>query len=529
MTPRLLSRLSLGALGIASIALGACRAAPVSPSPGASQVRAEPSLSEVLTRARASYDAEPSDTGYSLAGRGTFLGAPADYGITFDSAGSFAMSYTGLLSQVTAFDGRQAWEQDWAGSSRRLHGGERTANVLPNWLLTGQWVERAADLDLRVESPESASPETLTLSFAVGGYSPRGLIELDRATMMPRRVQWGEDAQETVVTYAGAKDFGIITLPASFRFVSGLANYETTIDRVEPAPVFIRSPYEYLGGAGAVRFDPALPPPLEVKRTSTGHVLVRGLLNGQDLGWFIFDTGAGANILSLPAAAALGLEGFGGVDASGVGGSVPTRFYQAQSMTIGPATIDDPVMVGLDLAFLEPIFGEKIAGIVGYNMLTHVVAEVDMATGAVSLFDPRGYARDGVAWTPAQLMQRHPCIEGAFEGHTSLFRIDTGAGADTVIFHSGTVAAMNLLEGRQTTPATLGGVGGTIAAAKGTLRDFTIAGTRHENVTATFALPGGRAFNDPWIGGTIGGGFLGEVIMVLDYGGERVGFVAKPE
>lgn len=502
-------RIGLGLAGV----LGACTTSPGTP----------PSLDRVLALARDSYSVTPSPTGYTLAGSGEFLGAPAAFGVVFDGAGPFAVSYTGVLAQATGFDGVDAWERDWAGSSRRLYGGERIANLLPTWLLTGAWVDRAKELDLQVEPGDAP----VALSFAPGGYAPRGRIELDPGSMQPRLARWGAGEQLREITFGPAKDFGLLTLPASFTDVAGPTRTTTTIDSVEPSPVFIRSPYAYLGGGATARFDPDTPAALAVKRTPTGHVLVKGLIDGQDLGWFIFDTGAGADIISQSAAATLGLEGVGSVNAAGVGGSVPTAFFKARTLTIGPATIDEPVLVGLDLAFLEPIFGERIAGIVGYTMLTRVIAEVDMAGGSVSLFDSRTYARTGVDWTPARLVQRHPCIEAEFEGRTALFRIDTGAGADTVIFHADTVAALGLLDGRETTPSTLGGVGGAIPAAKGTLRDFSIAGRRHEKVVATFALPGGRAFNDPWIGGTLGGGFLGEVIMVLDYAGERVGFVTK--
>jgi len=37
-----------------------------------------------------------------------------------------------------------------------------------------------------------------------------------------------------------------------------------------------------------------------VKRAPTGHPLVKPVVNGQDTGWFIFDTGAGIGCVSTP-------------------------------------------------------------------------------------------------------------------------------------------------------------------------------------------------------------------------------------
>ena len=48
------------------------------------------------------------------------------------------------------------------------------------------------------------------------------------------------------------------------------------------------------------------PAALETKRAASGHVMVRPLIDGKDHGWFIFDTGAGINVLDSSTADAIG-------------------------------------------------------------------------------------------------------------------------------------------------------------------------------------------------------------------------------
>src|SRR5262249_24699054 len=60
------------------------------------------------------------------------------------------------------------------------------------------------------------------------------------------------------------------------------------------------------GRPGAPRFRGSAPARIEVKRARAGRVLGPPGIDGRDLGWFIFDTGAGAStILHTEAAARL--------------------------------------------------------------------------------------------------------------------------------------------------------------------------------------------------------------------------------
>src|SRR6185503_4630864 len=124
----------------------------------------------------------------------------------------------------------------------------------------------------------------------------------------------------------------------------------------------------------------------------SGHLLVEPLVEDESVGAFIFDTGAGGMTIDPKVADELGLAELGEVVAVGMAGRTTTSFRRGKRFELGPLVLSDPVFIELDLGFLEPIFGCKIAGIVGYDLLARCVAEIETHTPRIALFDPARYA-----------------------------------------------------------------------------------------------------------------------------------------
>jgi predicted aspartyl protease len=294
-------------------------------------------------------------------------------------------------------------------------------------------------------------------------------------------------------------------------------------------PASAQSPAPPSIDAATIRFDPAQSSALTVKRAPTGHRLVRPVVNGHDAGWFIFDTGAGMGVASLPHADRLGLTPAGSIAAVGVGGSTGAPLFTCDSLTIGPVALRGHTLMGTDLAFLTPHLGEEIVGVLGYDILSRCVVEMDLADARIALHDPASYALPGdAAWQPLFLDGRVPSIDARFEGHEGRFRIDTGANG-SVTFHQPCVEELGLVEGRAVTPAKIGGVGGFIDAREGTIASFELAGVRHQNVPAVFAMESKGTFADPSKAGNIGADLLAQYRMILDYPGGRAAFMPLPD
>lgn len=186
-------------------------------------------------------------------------------------------------------------------------------------------------------------------------------------------------------------------------------------------------------------------------------------------------------------------------------------------------------MVGLDLGLIGLALGVKCAGIVGWDLFCRSVVELDVAARSVSVHARNAFPATELRWQPLRFSDNHPIVECRFEGdRQGLFRLDTGA-ATSVTFHSPAVKAMKLLDGRETKPQMLGGVGGGTPIEQGPLEWFEIGGKRFEKPTVTFAKGDVGPLADKYTVGNVGQVFLRPFRIVLDYAGARIAFVEKRE
>jgi hypothetical protein len=187
----------------------------------------------------------------------------------------------------------------------------------------------------------------------------------------------------------------------------------------------------------------------------------------------------------------------------------------------------DPIYGGIDLTSLSTAIGTPIIGMCGYDLFCRAVVEIDMERLRVSVFDPEKYELERGSWQELAIVGRHPCVRCSFAGGEGLFRLDTGAAPDTVTFNAPAVERLRLLEGRETRPAELRGVGGTMQAQTGTLAWFEIGGYRFLRPRVNFATAKQGAFAGTSLCGNIGGVFLAPFIIVLDYGRSRIALVPR--
>ncbi len=353
-----------------------------------------------------------------------------------------------------------AWTRDIGGETRMLHLGERDEAVLQALFVSGAWVD-----DARLSFTAGAGVGTL--AFTLADSPVRGTVTLDAESGRVTRAEWraAEGANADVMEFSGVVSRGGVHFPGVVQVESANgSSTTTTFTRAEDAPTFIRSPYAPVMAYGDVRFDAAKPATLELKRAKTGHLLCRPLVNGKQFDWFFFDTGAGGTILTPEVIDALGLERFGQVPVSGIGEGMMSSFVRAESIEVGPVTMTGALATEIDLSFVANAIGEKVSGIVGFNLLSRCIAEIDQKGGVVKLHDPAVFLASeeakGLTWSRLVTYERHPCVEASFEGHTGFFKLDTGAAGSTVSIHAPAVTRLELLKGRETKDTRIGGVGG---------------------------------------------------------------------
>ena len=484
--------------------------------------------------------------GIHATGTSTLAGLDCTYSLLFAGDRQCVQRHDGPISIAAALDGDTVWIADIGGEVRAVSHSDSERAMIGLLMVTPGYLADSSPLDFQLapsatrstpatsdaSAPDSADAAAhFPLAFRMLDGEMSGTLHLDRETWLPASWSYTEGPNLNTVTLGDHRDFDGLKLPGSIVTLGGSGFGSTvTIENIADAPTFVRSPYEMppaAGGLGDIAFDPQVSATLEIVKAPTGHLLVHPLVNGKDVGWFIFDTGAGYGVLSTPVAAELGLESFGELPATGVGGVTKASLCRPQSLTLGPMTMRDPLMVNLDLSFLEQYMGRRIAGLVGYSLLMRSVAHIDMLAPAISLHDPATFDDPTIPWQRLVIDQRVPHVEAAFEDHAGLFRLDTGAAQMSVSMHAPAVERLNLLAGRETVSAMAGGVGGMVPVKRGSLAWFELGGLRTENVSAEFATQAVGAFADPYSLGNIGGVLLQPFVLVTDYPHNRIAFVRR--
>jgi hypothetical protein len=458
-------------------------------------------------------------------GDGVYNGVDVRFRLALRPAGSFALRREGAIGGEVGFDGQNAWEVDWSGMPRELHLRELEEARLLGAVLTHAWLSEGGPVAAHLDGGRDGAVR-LRLSLVVGTLGAD--LEVDREDWLPRSLTYVSNGAPERWELSEYRPLGASRFPGLIRTTSRGVTNSLRVATLSHAPQpGSAEPVAPAGRPSDTTFDRTAPADLPLVETSTGHLLVRPLVNGRDVGWFIFDTGAGGTVISPAAADEAGLDGFGHAAVAGVGGSIVARFRRGGSLEVGPARIADPLFIELDLGFLSPIFGLEVSGVCGYDLLSRAVVEVEVGAPRISVYEPGTYETGTPRWQPLLLVDRHPCFEGRFEGgRPGLFRIDTGANR-ALTFNAPTVERYDLLGGRPSAPSRAGGVGGEVETRVGEIEWFEIAGHRFERPTVEFAVPGTGLFDDPYLTGNLGRVFLLPFRLVLDYPAARIALLPR--
>jgi len=485
---------------------------------------AQPQTGGLVERARVALG--PTSMGaVQLEGRGKAHSSGVDGALRVrcTNAGAFRFDFDGPLPDTAAFDGKVSWTADRMHLERTIELEEADTWKPFGWLVSGHWLEAP---ELHVSELAGATP---MLKLALDGTPLEMTLTLDPASSLPVELVYEDDTGPIRWDFSDWRAVGGRKLPHHWTFDSGSSVDTYTLDSYAKVADDGAAFHFPAHAPQDVRFDASLDGEIEVERVMSGHLLVEPMVEGKSVGWFIFDTGAGSMVIDPKVADQLALPKLGEVLTVGIGGKASAAFRQGKRFELGPLALVNPTYVELDLSFLEGIFGRKIAGIVGYDLLARCVAEVETTTPYIALYDPAHYALEGGKWQDLIVCHNTPCTNARFEGErVGLFRLDTGANG-TVAFHAPAVVALGLLDGRKVTSSQAGGVGGLAESKEGQLAWFELAGHRFEKPAVSFSQAKTGAFTDRYTTGNIAQQFLAPFRMVLDYPHDRIAFVGRGE
>ncbi len=282
-------------------------------------------------------------------------------------------------------------------------------------------------------------------------------------------------------------------------------------------------PYHFDGAPLAATFDPATPPEVE-SIWGASFVLVHPLVNGQDVGWFIFDTGASGWTITRKAAERAGLVPFAWTN---IQGTTPSTVYAGESVRLGPMTLHEPRLTGMNMSGSSLVFGREISGIVGKDVCQRAVIEIDAAGSRLALHDPGAFAEPrGATWHEVVTQKHLPHVRCRYANDgDGLFVLDSGCDG-CVHFFGRAVEAHDLLAAGTTGRKTQITFGARQTIHTGTVERFAIGEQQFGPVEATFAGEVDPASGTlPGTDGMIGMRFLKRFVVYLDLPRSRVAFM----
>jgi predicted aspartyl protease len=261
--------------------------------------------------------------------------------------------------------------------------------------------------------------------------------------------------------------------------------------------------------------------PLVWRRTRGKVPLVRGHIDGRDVGWFVLDTGAGALAIAEDVAAELALPELGRRFVRTSDGAAGAPYRLARTLRVGPVTIQRPRFLELDLAAFSKAIGVPLAGVLGYDLFMRAAVTIDVEAGVTVA---AALAADG-AWIDARFEDACPVVAARVPGPSGprdvWFALDTGSSA-AVTISAGAAPAIEL---RRRGRVAMRGVTGSVGARAGELAWIELAGHRIEEVAVVIARAGSGATGDPTpepgVAGSLGMAILQDFALTLDYRGRR--------
>ncbi|MCE9594352.1 MAG: retropepsin-like domain-containing protein [Planctomycetes bacterium] len=464
-------------------------------------------------------------------GEGSVWGAPSTATLLYRPPGGFLLEFQGSLPLKFALfphigqTVEGGWEIDAMGAPWKsdLSDLERR-----RWLfsvMSGEWLD---DPDVKItmlDEPEDAEFRGVTLTRPGAIFDVK--LELNRTSFLPMRLTLVDGALATVTEFSKWTERPGHLWPMRVVIDGASSGTVFEITGFSPPPQYLVDPLQLRATFTDTTFDANAPKALECRRSKSGHLLVHPRVDGKDVGWFVFDSGASSFVLDRKARAKLGLEKVGQRTAHGAGREIEAPVVRATTLALGPMTIAKPLFLELDLANISAGLGEELAGLVGADVLRRAVVVIDRETPSLELHAPTGFELAGATWTPLRFDRRLACVEARFEGDRhGLFRLDTGAGTSLVI-HASAVQALGLLAGREVDEDEGSGVGGDFAIHSGELAWFEFGGVRREHVPTQFCLPGQGNLDSRATIGILGADLLAATRVVFDYGRERIAFVPR--
>ena len=318
---------------------------------------------ELLERVRLAVGrpaSERAEQGVFLEGMGEVVGSETSCRVELGSGGRFVRRLLGRVGLEEGFDGTTLWCIDHPGMLRHPGLEERELTLLFAWVWSGWWLDPSCPIDIvPVPSSELGAPDVVELRLHGGLRTARLLLD---AEARPVRCEVPGVLEVHALELGDWGERGGRMLPGILTEYRGAATASVMrFERAGTTDGGARFLCQAPESQEAASFDSEAPSSLEVRRANTGHILVHPRLDGRDVGWFVFDTGAAVSVIDPDVAERAGMQAFGHTTIGGAGSeSHEVSLREGGSLTLGPLTLPRVVFLEYELDGIGRGIGEEI-------------------------------------------------------------------------------------------------------------------------------------------------------------------------
>ena len=438
-------------------------------------------------------------------------------------SGHYVNSYDlGAITGSDGFDGEHPWDVDPNGAVTVSETADEVeyAHNTAYRTMRAFWYPKRHAADVRWDRGETLDGVKYdVLRVAPQGGRPFELWLDAKTGYIARTVETLAIGTETTI-YGDYRDVDGLMLPHHVRVTEGDPRFDFVVSvtgvTVNPpvaadafdVPKEATSEIEMAGDSITVPFH-----------LVNNHIFVEAKLNGQGPFTLLVDTG-GANILIPDAMRRLGLAATGALRGRGAGeGTTEISVTRVDRLAIGGMAMTDQTFYGIDLAEIERAGGFPFDGLVGYEVFKRFAVRIDYERGQLTLTRPEAFHYTGDAQAiPFVFDGNTPQVEGAVDGYTGTFTLDTGSRVSLDIMVP--FAERNGLVDRYGTgveAVTGWGVGGptrSVVSRAGMLR---LGPVEVHDILLDIARQKSGSFTDRYRAGNVGGGVLKQFTVIFDY------------
>jgi predicted aspartyl protease len=516
--PSRLSRRRLLALASCATASSALASAVAVSSAGAAAASSAGAAAVLSASER--LPAQPPIAALELRGVASLTAANARFRLLLPGGPHWRSELDGIVKLVSGGDETGIWRTVDGTGPIQVDLAEREVWTLLHWVLSGYWRDPAAPID--------RSDGGRRLQLAGGSFR----FEVDEAADGVLALRTINAPSPVTLEFRGARRLEGRWLPQQ---VVILGCGDLTELRLRSARrlsvddgLFLAPPQRERG----FRFHHDTPRELEVARADSGHLFVRPSLNGEELGWFLFDSGAGISLLSRELIQRYRLTEVGRTRVSGIGGSIGARtVHRCEALRLGPLEMQSINVVSYDPERSQAtrLLGQPVVGVLGWDVLLRSAVELDLRDGRVWLHPSGDGAVPARFRHPLLLHWKVPWVKARYapDGE-GLFMLDTGAGSKGLFFPHDSVRRLDLLSRLDGESGVATGAGGSVAVRHSTLDWVEVGDHTSRSVPVRLSL------EEDWEGdihtlGILGGAVLQPFRVLIDYRLGEVGFIPRDQ